>query len=116
MNRWRLGDRARRLKLLPRRVLIGAVRVYRLLLSPWLGNACRFEPTCSLYAIGALERHGAVAGTALSAWRIARCHPWCAGGHDPVPVEPPWGFRRLTARPRRSALHPSDDAPRAASS
>ena len=50
------------LGLLPRRVLVGAVRLYRLLLSPWLGNACRFEPTCSVYAIGALQRHGAVAG------------------------------------------------------
>jgi uncharacterized protein len=70
---------------LPQRLLMGAVQTYRLLLSPWLGASCRFFPTCSVYAIGALERHGAVYGSALAAWRIARCHPWCAGGFDPVP-------------------------------
>jgi uncharacterized protein len=72
----------------PRRGLIALVKVYRLLLSPWLGNSCRFEPTCSAYAIEALERHGAVAGTGLAAWRILRCHPWCSAGHDPVPASP----------------------------
>lgn len=72
----------------PRRLLIGLVRVYRLLLSPWLGNSCRFEPTCSVYAIEALERHGAVVGSGLASWRILRCHPWCAAGHDPVPASP----------------------------
>ena len=81
--------------LLPRRLLVGAVRAYRLLLSPWLGNACRFEPTCSVYAIGALERHGALAGSALAIGRIGRCHPWCDGGLDPVPAEPPRLFRHL---------------------
>ena len=85
------------LGLVPRRLLIGAVRVYRLLLSPWLGNGCRFEPTCSVYAIGALQRHGALAGTALTLGRIGRCHPWCAGGLDPVPAEPPRLFRALLA-------------------
>ena len=71
------------------RALIALVRVYRLLLSPWLGNQCRFEPTCSAYAIGALGRHGALAGSYLAAARIARCHPWCEGGLDPVPQAPP---------------------------
>jgi putative membrane protein insertion efficiency factor len=85
------------LVLLPRRLLIGAVRVYRLLLSPWLGNACRFEPTCSVYAIGALHRHGALAGSAMTLGRIGRCHPWCDGGFDPVPGEPPRLFRALLA-------------------
>ncbi|MGC4012105.1 MAG: membrane protein insertion efficiency factor YidD [Pseudomonas sp.] len=66
-------------------LLIGLVRGYRLLLSPWLGSACRFEPTCSLYAITAIERHGAGHGTYLAARRLLRCHPWCQGGHDPVP-------------------------------
>lgn len=82
---------------LPRRLLIGGVRAYRLLLSPWLGNSCRFEPTCSVYAIGALERHGALAGSALALARIGRCHPWCAGGFDPVPLAPPRLFRALVA-------------------
>ena len=67
------------------RVLIGMVKAYRLLLSPWLGSACRFEPTCSVYAIGALEAHGAARGSYLALRRLARCHPWCDGGHDPVP-------------------------------
>jgi putative membrane protein insertion efficiency factor len=80
----------------PRRVLIAFVRAYRLLLSPWLGNACRFEPTCSVYAIGALERHGAAAGSALALHRLCRCQPLCAGGLDPVPDEPPRLFRFLT--------------------
>ena len=69
----------------PRHGLIGLVRGYRLLLSPWLGSSCRFEPTCSAYALVALERHGARRGGVLTLGRIARCHPWCAGGHDPVP-------------------------------
>jgi putative membrane protein insertion efficiency factor len=70
---------------LPQRALIGLVRAYRLLLSASLGNACRFEPTCSRYAIDALERHGAAAGSYLALRRLGRCHPWCAGGFDPVP-------------------------------
>jgi putative membrane protein insertion efficiency factor len=74
-----------RLHSLPRQGLIGLVRGYRLLLSPWLGSSCRFEPTCSAYALVALERHGALRGGVLTLGRIARCHPGCAGGHDPVP-------------------------------
>ena len=68
-----------------RATLIGLVRGYRLLLSPWLGSSCRFTPTCSVYSIQALEQHGAAAGTYLTLSRIGRCHPWCQGGHDPVP-------------------------------
>lgn len=70
---------------LMRRFLVGIVRGYRLLLSPWIGAGCRFEPTCSLYAIEAIERHGPAAGSYLAARRILRCHPGCAGGCDPVP-------------------------------
>ena len=72
----------------PQRVLILIVLAYRLLLKPWLGNACRFEPTCSAYALEALARHGAARGALLSGWRLARCHPWCQGGVDPVPGSP----------------------------
>lgn len=82
----------------PRRALIGAVRGYRFFLSPWLGSGCRFEPTCSRYALDALEAHGAVAGSYLAAHRIARCHPWCQGGIDPVPDRPPRLFTRLMSR------------------
>ncbi len=70
---------------LPQRLLTGVVHGYRLLLSPWLGAGCRFYPTCSAYALAALEQHGAAYGSALSVWRIVRCQPWCAGGLDPVP-------------------------------
>jgi putative membrane protein insertion efficiency factor len=73
----------------PRRALMALVRGYRLVLSPWLGNQCRFEPTCSVYALGALQAHGAMAGTYLAAGRILRCSPWCDGGHDPVPAQAP---------------------------
>jgi putative membrane protein insertion efficiency factor len=70
-------------------LLIGVVRAYRLLFSPWLGSSCRFEPTCSAYSLQALQTHGAAAGSYLTLTRLARCHPWCRGGFDPVPSEKP---------------------------
>lgn len=79
----------------PRQGLLLLVRGYRLLLSPWLGNACRFEPTCSVYALQAIERHGAAAGSYLMLRRIGRCNPWCAGGCDEVPERAPALFSRL---------------------
>lgn len=81
-----------------RRALIALVKGYRLFLSPWLGSACRFTPTCSAYALQALDQHGAAAGTYLAAARIARCHPWCDGGHDPVPATKPRLFTRRVSR------------------
>ncbi|MDB5900360.1 MAG: rane protein insertion efficiency factor YidD [Ramlibacter sp.] len=72
-----------------RSLLIALVKGYRLLLSPWLGSACRFTPSCSAYSLEALTKHGAAAGSYLTLARLARCHPWCSGGHDPVP-ENPW--------------------------
>ncbi len=80
-------------------LLIGIVKAYRLFLSPWLGSACRFEPTCSVYALEALRLHGAAAGSYLSAARLVRCHPWCAGGADPVPAVPLRLFTRLLSSP-----------------
>jgi len=65
--------------------LIGFLRLYRLLISPLYGQVCRFHPTCSAYALGAVERHGALLGSYLAARRLIRCHPWNAGGYDPVP-------------------------------
>lgn len=88
-----------------RALLMGLVRGYRLLLSPWIGSACRFEPTCSVYSLQALEQHGAAAGCYLTVRRLARCHPWCEGGLDPVPQELPRGMRLF------SRLTPSDDTP-----
>lgn len=66
-------------------VLIALIKGYRLLLSPWWGRQCRFTPTCSEFAEEAIERHGALQGTWLSMRRVSRCHPWRAGGYDPVP-------------------------------
>ncbi len=77
------------LRELPQRTLIALVRGYRLLLSPWVGSQCRFYPTCSAYALDALQAHGAATGSYLAARRVLRCHPWCDGGHDPVPAAPP---------------------------
>lgn len=68
-----------------RRLLVGLIRAYQYVLAPWWGGQCRFTPTCSHYAIEALERHGALAGTWFATRRILRCHPWSAGGYDPVP-------------------------------
>ena len=82
-----------------RSLLIGIVKAYRIFLSPWIGSACRFEPTCSVYALEALQTHGAAAGSYLTVSRIRRCHPWRAGGMHPVPVEPPRLFTRLISSP-----------------
>jgi putative membrane protein insertion efficiency factor len=68
-----------------RAVLLSVLRAYRWLVSPVLPAACRFHPTCSSYAVTALERHGALRGGWLAARRIARCHPFHPGGIDPVP-------------------------------
>jgi len=81
---------------IPKTVLLGLLRGYKWLLSPLLPPACRYVPTCSEYAAEAIERHGALRGSALAIWRVLRCHPFVRGGYDPVP----WnalGSRRQTA-------------------
>jgi putative membrane protein insertion efficiency factor len=67
------------------KILMGLIRLYQWTLSPLLGPRCRFYPSCSCYAHQAIERHGALVGAWLAAKRLARCHPFSAGGYDPVP-------------------------------
>lgn len=74
------------------------LRFYRRFISPLKPPMCRFSPTCSQYAIEALDAHGVVRGTGLALWRIARCHPLCKGGYDPVP--PPRSGRHSKDNPR----------------
>jgi putative membrane protein insertion efficiency factor len=66
-------------------LIIKLIRGYQYLLSPWLGNHCRFYPSCSSYALTAIERFGALRGSGLALRRLLRCHPWHPGGIDPVP-------------------------------
>lgn len=68
-----------------RSALIAMITVYRRVISPFLPRACRFYPSCSEYAVDAIAGHGAARGLWLAARRLLRCHPWCAGGVDPVP-------------------------------
>ncbi len=69
-------------------VLIGLLKVYRLVISPLYGNVCRYYPSCSAYALRAVSVHGAIKGSGYAARRLARCHPWARGGYDPVPGTP----------------------------
>jgi putative membrane protein insertion efficiency factor len=68
-----------------KRVLIGMVRLYKTYVSPFLPSACRFQPTCSEYAVQALEKHGSLRGMGLAIYRLLRCQPFSKGGYDPVP-------------------------------
>lgn len=67
------------------RVLIALIRVYQYVLSPMYGQTCKYYPSCSNYAIGALREHGVIRGTGMACWRIMRCNPFSHGGYDPVP-------------------------------
>lgn len=83
-------------------VLIAFLKAYRALISPLYGQVCRYHPSCSAYALEAVTEHGSVRGSWLAVRRLARCHPWAAGGYDPVP-------------PRRTGAHgtptPSSTSP-----
>jgi hypothetical protein len=83
------------LKQVPRRLLIGLVRVYQMVIGPHLPASCRYTPSCSTYAIQALQQYGAVKGTILAVWRVLRCNPWGGHGYDPPRwfTEPPQGGR-----------------------
>jgi putative membrane protein insertion efficiency factor len=100
------GGPAARAPLDPRRwpalLLVGAVRAYQLVVSPWLAPTCRFYPSCSAYAVGALREHGAVRGAWLALRRLLRCHPWNPGGVDPVPPRSPSRPERARAGDHRT--------------
>jgi uncharacterized protein len=82
---------SRRLARAPGRVLaltlLAMIRVYQLIVSPMLGQRCRFYPSCSQYAVQAIRARGPIVGVGLAGWRLLRCNPWNAGGFDPVPHE-----------------------------
>ncbi len=80
---------------LARRVAVLPIRLYQVAVSPALGQRCKYEPSCSRYAVEAIRRYGVVRGLVLAAWRVLRCNPWSHGGHDPVEAQ-----RVFRARPR----------------
>ncbi|GAA4816807.1 membrane protein insertion efficiency factor YidD [Nocardioides caeni] len=80
-------------------LLIGLVRLYQLLISPLLGPSCRYYPSCSAYAVQALQTHGAIRGTWLAGRRLLRCHPWSPGGVDHVPPRRSRSERPSSLRP-----------------
>jgi putative membrane protein insertion efficiency factor len=85
-----------------KRVLLALLRTYKLSISPFLGQNCRFFPSCSDYAREAIAAHGAVKGSALAGRRLCKCHPWHRGGFDPVP---PVSQRSRESRPKPSQAH-----------
>jgi len=86
-------------------VLVWLLRAYRFAISPLYGDVCRYYPSCSAYALEAVSTHGAVKGSWLAARRLARCHPWAAGGVDPVPpASPPRWRSRLQPRSRGTRI------------
>jgi uncharacterized protein len=74
-------------------VLVVLLRLYRRIISPLYGDVCRYYPSCSAFALESVQRHGATKGLWLGARRLARCHPWAAGGLDPVPAHYSWQLR-----------------------
>jgi putative membrane protein insertion efficiency factor len=70
-----------------RAVVVAPIRFYRRFVSPGLPARCRYEPSCSRYAVQAIERYGILRGLVLAAWRLLRCNPWSHGGHDPVEAQ-----------------------------
>ncbi|MEM8884141.1 MAG: membrane protein insertion efficiency factor YidD [Planctomycetota bacterium] len=91
-------------------LLLAMIRLYQKLLSPLLGSHCRFEPSCSQYGLEAIDRHGSVKGSLLTAWRILRCNPFTRGGQiDPVPEVGAWRAPRDVSKPRRHGGTESDE-------
>ena len=76
-------------------LLVGIIRAYQILLSPRIGQVCRYYPTCSHYGLEAVKAHGAGKGSLLTAWRVLRCHPWATGGIEYVPTKGSWVNREV---------------------
>ena len=89
-----------------RHVLILLLRGYRFLISPLYGQVCRYHPSCSAYALQAVTEHGSLRGSWLAARRVARCHPWAAGGYDPVPTRFTWRASRSSGLTKEMQEHP----------
>ena len=90
-------------------VLIGLLKAWRLLISPLYGNVCRYYPSCSAYALRAVGVHGAVKGSWLAGRRLLRCHPWAAGGYDPVPGTPEFAEEARLQAAQAWTLEPEHD-------
>ena len=80
------SDALRTIPLLPRNAVLALLHGYRATISPTYGDVCKYYPSCSAYAVGAVQQHGAVKGSVMAAARVARCHPWAKGGVDDVPL------------------------------
>jgi len=89
-------------------LLIGLLRAYRFAISPLYGQVCRYHPSCSAYALEAVTVHGSIRGSWLAVRRVARCHPWAAGGYDPVPPrrETPRRTSSTVGVPPATSPHP----------
>ena len=85
-GRFEPSSAARAIPLLPRNAVLSLLHGYRATISHTYGDVCKYYPSCSAYAVGAVQQHGAVKGSVMAAARIARCHPWAAGGVDDVPL------------------------------
>jgi hypothetical protein len=93
-ERTRSGPRAARASALARSVATAPIVAYQRLLGPALPRRCRYEPTCSHYAVQAIERYGILRGLVLAGWRLLRCNPWSRGGYDPVAAQTLFGGGR----------------------
>ena len=83
---------------LPRRIVIFPIAAWHAFISPLFGARCKYEPSCSTYAIQAIERYGILRGVVLAGWRILRCNPWSHGGFDPVEAQRLFGARAVSDR------------------
>lgn len=91
---------------IPETIFVGLIRLYQAAISPYLGGSCRFDPTCSEYAVQALRKYGVIKGSILSIWRILRCNPWGGHGYDP----PRWfGEKRPTTNDQQPTTNPTDE-------